>query len=121
MLANVRLEQDKEHPTCHKVYINENEVQRVSRMNFLVEPCEVPRLCIEAYGIPDFEGLADVSIERVPTVEEASKILREELLKHGDLYKAFSASIYSALNDIPEGMFIDEMPEILLKRIIGEE
>ena len=48
-------------------------------------------------------------------------ILRDELLKHGDLYDAFSASIYSALNDIPEGTFIDEMPEIILKRIIGEE
>lgn len=48
-------------------------------------------------------------------------ILREELLKHGDLYRAFSASIYSALNDIPEGTYIDEMPEIILKRIIGED
>lgn len=48
-------------------------------------------------------------------------ILRDELLKHGDLYDAFSTSIYSALNDIPEGTFIDEMPEIILKRIIGED
>lgn len=48
-------------------------------------------------------------------------ILRDELLKHEDLYRAFLASIYSALNDIPEGAWIDEMPEIILKRIIGEE
>lgn len=54
-------------------------------------------------------------------VKEACKILQEELLKHGDLYRAFSASIYSALNDIPEGAYIDEMPEIILNRIIGEE
>jgi hypothetical protein len=54
-------------------------------------------------------------------IKEACGILREELLKHGDLYRAFSASIYSALNDIPEGTYIDEMPEIILKRIIGED
>ncbi len=54
-------------------------------------------------------------------VKESCCILREELLKHAELYRAFSASIYSALNDIPEGTFIDEMPEFILKRIIGEE
>ena len=54
-------------------------------------------------------------------VQNACKILRDELLKHGDLYKAFSASIYSALKDMPEGTWIDEIPEIILKRIIGED
>ena len=53
-------------------------------------------------------------------VQNAFKILRDELLKHGDLYKAFSASIYSALKDISEDTNIDEMPEIILNRIIGE-
>lgn len=54
-------------------------------------------------------------------VQNACKILRDELLKHGDLYKAFSASIYSALKDISEDTYIDEMPEIILSRIIGED
>lgn len=55
------------------------------------------------------------------SVQDACNILREELLKHGDLYRAFSASIYSALKDISENTDIDEMPEIILSRIIGEE
>ena len=55
------------------------------------------------------------------TIQNACEVVREELLKHGDLYRAFSASIYSALIVIPDGTFIDEMPEIILKRIIGEE
>lgn len=55
------------------------------------------------------------------TIQNACEILRDELLKHGDLYKAFSASIYSALKDIPDGIWIDEMPEIILSRIIGED
>lgn len=54
-------------------------------------------------------------------VKIATIILRDELLKHGDLYRAFSASIYSALKDISEDTNIDEMPEIILSRIIGEE
>lgn len=55
------------------------------------------------------------------TIKEACKILREELLKHEDLYRAFSASIYSALNEMLEETWIDEMPEIILSRIIGED
>lgn len=54
-------------------------------------------------------------------VQNACKILRDELLNHGDLYKAFSASIYSALKDISEDTNIDEMPEIILRRSIGED
>lgn len=54
-------------------------------------------------------------------VQNACKILRDELLKHGDLYEAFSASIYSALKDISDDTNIDEMPEIILSRIIGED
>ena len=55
------------------------------------------------------------------SVQDACNILREELLKHGDLYRAFAASIHSALDDMPEEIWIDEMPEIILKRIIGED
>lgn len=54
-------------------------------------------------------------------VQNVCKILRDELLKHGDLYRAFAASIHSALEDMPEGTWIDEMPEIILSRIIGED
>lgn len=54
-------------------------------------------------------------------VRIAAIILRDELLKHEDLYRAFSDSIYSALKDISEDTEIDEMPEIILNRIIGED
>lgn len=66
--------------------------------------------------------MADIHFDySLQTVKEACKILREELLKHGDLYRAFSASIYSALKEMTEDTFIDEIPEIILKRIIGED
>lgn len=64
---------------------------------------------------------SDVPCDLSEYVRFACIVLRDELLKHGDLYRGFSASIYSALNEISEGTFIDEMPEIILRRIIGEE
>lgn len=54
-------------------------------------------------------------------IKEACKIIQEELLKHEDFYRAFSACIYSALKDMPEEIWIDEIPEIILNRIIGEK
>jgi|SRR5699024_6945002 len=54
-------------------------------------------------------------------VRIATIILRDELLKHEDLYRAFSASIYTALKELPKETWIDEIPEIILNRIIGED
>lgn len=124
MLANVKIEQDKENPNIHKVFADGKQIEKITHLDFQVNPLEFPKvtLNLETMSGIDFEGQAEVNFLETPfTVENACKILREELLKHGDLYKAFSASIYSALNDIPEGTFIDEMPELILKRIIGEE
>lgn len=121
MLANVKIEQDKENPTRHKVYINGNEVQRITHMDFSVDPCKTPWLRIKTCGIPSFEGSAEVSIECEPTVEDSCKILREELLKHGDLYRGFLASIQSAIADASNYTKGDKLAKFILNRIIGEE
>lgn len=124
MLANVKIEQDKENKHIHRVFIDGKQIDKITHLDFQVNPLEFPTvtLNIERMSGVDFEGQAEVNFLEIPfSVENACKILREELLKHGNLYRAFSASIYSALNDIPEGTFIDEMPEFILKRIIGEE
>ena len=124
MLANVKIEQDKENKHIHRVFIYGKQIDKITHLDFQVNPLEFPSvtLNIERMSGVDFEGQAEVNFLKDPfTVRNACKILREELLKHGDLYKAFSASIYSALKDMPEETWIDEMPEIILKRIIGEE
>lgn len=124
MLANVKIEQDKENKHIHRVFIDGKQIDKITHLDFQVNPLEFPSvtLNIERMSGVDFEGQAEVNFLKDPfTVRNACKILREELLKHGDLYKAFSASIYSALKDMPEETCIDEMPEIILKRIIGEE
>lgn len=124
MLANVKIEQDKKNKYVHRVFVDGKQIEKITHLDFEINPLEIPSITlnIERMSGVDFEGQAEVNFLNNPfTVQAACKILREELLEHGELYKAFLASIYSALNDIPEGTFIDEMPGIILSRIIGEE
>ena len=124
MLANVKIEQDKENKHIHRVFVDGKQIEIITHLDFQVNPSEFPSvtLNIEQLCGVDFEGQAEVNFLNNPfTVQNACKILREELLKHDDLYRAFSASIYSGLKDISEDVELDEMPEIILKRIIGEE
>ena len=122
MIANVKIRQDKEKPWIHRVYKDGKQLTRVRSIDFNVEADTLPELTVEIGGGIDFDGMADIHFDYSPhTIKEACKILREELLKHEDLYRAFSASIYSALKDISEDTEIDEMPEIILSRMIGED
>lgn len=66
-------------------------------------------------------------------VQQAAKVLADELRKHGDLYKSFCLSILSAINentsrydDADDAVQLDGVDEYglsekILKRIIGEE
>ena len=124
MLANVKIEQDKENKHIHRVFIDGKQIDKITHLDFQVNPLEFPSvtLNIERMSGVDFEGQAEVNFLKDPfTVQNACKILRDEILKHEDLYRAFSASIYSALKDISEDTEIDEIPEIILSRMIGED
>ena len=122
MLANVKIEQDKEKPWIHRVYQDGNEIKRIVEANLNIRADSFPEVNITIDGGCDFEGVADIHFDYSPlTVKEACKILREELLKHGDLYDGFVASIYSALKKIPDGTWIEEMPQLIMSRIIGED
>lgn len=122
MIANVKIEQITEKRPYFRVYKDGQKITRVRHIDANFDVDGVPTVNVEIVGGFDFEGMADIHFDYSPyTVKEACKILREELLKHGELYRAFSASIYSALKDISEDTEIDEMPEIILSRIIGED
>ena len=122
MLAHVKIEQDKENQTVHRVFKDGKKIERVRAINFDISAGEIPIVLVEIAGGCNFEGMADIHFDySLYTVKEACTILRDELLKHGDLYRAFSASVYSALKDISEDTEIDEMPEIILSRMIGED
>ena len=128
MLANVKIEQDKENKHVHRVFIDGKQIDKITHLDFQVNPMEIPSvtLNIERMSGVDFEGQAEVNFLNDPfTVKNACKILRDELLKHGDLYKAFSASIESSLREQkitalpfqPESDIADK----ILQRIIGED
>lgn len=95
-----------------------------------VNPLGIPSvtLNIERMSGIDFEGQAEVNfLNDSFTVKNACAILREELLKHGNLYSRFLASIESAVEEksveIEEYVNIDchKWSEHILKLIIGED
>lgn len=123
MLANVKIEQDKENKHIHRVFVDGKQIERITHLDFQANPQEFPSVTpnIEQISGVDFERQAEENFLNAPlSVQNACEILREELQKHEDLYCGFLASIYSALRDIPDGTWIDEMPEIILSRLIGE-
>ena len=127
MLANVKIEQDKQHKIIHRVFVNGKKMERVNHVDFNIDVAEVPQVNVGIVGGLDFEGMADIHFDYSPyTVKESCKILRDELLKHGNLYRAFELSMYSALEEMPKeirmgDMCMNEAVNRILKRIIGDE
>lgn len=125
MLANVKIEQDKQNEMIHRVFVNGEKLKRVNHIDLNIDVDEAPQVNVGIVGGCDFEGMADIHFDYSPyTVKEACKILQDELLKHGDLYRGFISSIESSLKEQkvaglpfqPES----DIAENILKRIIGE-
>jgi len=54
-------------------------------------------------------------------LQTACQIIRDELLKHEDFYKTFVASVQSAIHEVPEECWSNELAEKIVNRISGEE
>lgn len=133
MLANVKIEQDKQNEMMHRVFVNGEKLKRVNHIDLNIDVAEVPQVNVGIVGGCDFEGMADIHFDYSPyTVKEACKILRDELMKHGDLYNGFVSSILSVLKEnsryIGDGETEivaeygeNQLAEEILKRIIGED
>lgn len=127
MIANVKIEQDKENWNIHRVFIDRKEIKRVRSIDFAVSVECVPEVTVGIVGGCDFEAIADVCLDYSPeTVKEACKILQKELLKHGDLYDGFLSSIKSAVIEYAKDCYAfggdsEILAEEILDRIIGEE
>ena len=121
MLANVKIEQDKENKHIHRVFVDGKKVDRVRTIDFCVDVDSAPEVNVEIVGGIDFEGQAEVNFLNDPfTVKNACKILLEELQKHGELYDGFKASIISAIKDAPNYTPTEKVAERILNRMIGE-
>lgn len=125
MLANVKIEPITEKHPYFRVYKDGQEITRVRHLDANFDVDEIPTVNVEIVGGFDFEGMADIHFDYSPqTVKEACKILRDELLKHGDLYNGFISSIESALKEQKVTALPfqpkSEIAENILKRITGE-
>ena len=121
MLANVKIEQDKQNEMIYRVFVNGEKLKRVNHIDLNIDVDEAPQVNVGIVGGCDFEGMADVHFDYSPyTVKEACKILREEIMKRNDLFDGFVSSIQTAIEEAPNYIKNRELAERILKRIIGE-
>lgn len=103
-------------------YINNKKIERVKAVDFRAAVDDVPTFIFETMGLPDIDMSGDVRFSFTPqTVAEAVQVLRNELLKHGELYDGFLASIKSVLDEEWTCDSGCDLEEAVLKRLIGEE
>lgn len=66
------------------------------------------------------ETIFDIK-ENKSDLQTACRIIRDELLKHGDFYKSFVASVRLAILEAPQECWPIEMAERIVERISGED
>lgn len=68
MLANVKIEQDKNDKHIHRVFVDGKQIEKITHLDFQINPLEIPSvtLNIEQMSGIDFEGQADVNFLDTP-------------------------------------------------------
>lgn len=81
-------------------YIDDKKIKNVKSVDFRVAVDEVPQFTFETMGLPDIDMSGDIRFKFTPeTVQQASVVLRNELMTRGRLYHIFLGSMLSALDD----------------------
>lgn len=81
-------------------YIDGKKIENVKSVDFRVAVDEVPHFTFETMGLPDIDMSGDIRFKFTPeTVQQASVVLRNELMTRGGLYHIFLESMLSALDD----------------------
>lgn len=81
-----------------KYFIDGKKVNNVRSVDFHVAVGENPTSIFELTAIPDIDIESQVCFSfTAPSVEDAVRVLRHELLMHGEIYNGFKASLKSAL------------------------
>lgn len=81
-------------------YIDGKKIKNVKSVDFRVAVDEVPHFTFETRGLPDIDMSGDIRFKFTPeTVQQASVVLRNELMTRGGLYHIFLGSMLSALDD----------------------
>lgn len=81
-------------------YIGDKKIEHVKSVDFRVAVDEFPQFTFETMGLPDIDMSGDIRFRFTPeTVQQAVRVLRNELLTKGTLYNCFLESMLSALDD----------------------
>lgn len=108
-----------------RCFIDGTEIRAISA-DFHVAFNELPTSVFELVALPDIEMESEVKFSYTPqSVEDAVRIMRHELLAHGEVYNGFKASLKTAIEKYctcglpfePE----DETAGKILDFMIGEE
>lgn len=116
-------------------YIDGKKIKHVKSVNFRVAVDEIPQFTFETMGLPEIDMSGNIRFQFTPeTVQQASIVLRNELIANKDLRGTFLTSMLSALDDDfwksreTAGDQLDigyddfkEAAELMLNRLIGIE
>ena len=116
-------------------YIDDKKIKNVKSVDFRVAVDEVPQFTFETMGLPDIDMSGDIRFRFIPeTVQQASIVLRNELIANKDLRGTFLTSMLSALDDDfwnSRETAVDQLDigyddfkeaaELMLNRLIGIE
>ena len=81
-------------------YIDDKKIKNVKSVDFRVAVDEIPQFTFETMGLPDIDMSGDIRFKFTPeTVQQASVVLRNELMTRGGLYHIFLGNMLSALDD----------------------
>lgn len=118
--------------TVSEVLINGTDISRMCvAADIKLRGGELPKISFECIELETITYMVEHgSFHSEELIRAATAILRTELMKHGDLYKGYLASINSALKEKIDSselwhndIFIDseELAQAVISRIIGEE
>lgn len=80
--------------------IDDKKIKNVKSVDFRVAVDEIPKFTFETIGLPDIDMSGDIRFKFTPeTIQQASLVLRNELMTRGGLYHIFLESMLSALDD----------------------
>lgn len=103
------------------IEIDGKTLKKCRSIDYHADADSVPTFTFEVMALSDIEvNHADIFFKFHPqTVEESVKILRHELMQHGDVYNGFVCSIESALKEAKPYTKEIDLARAILDRIIG--
>ena len=134
-MSRVKVVNPNESGTGTEYYIDGKKINNVRSVDFRVAVDEFPQFTFETIGVPDIDMSGDIKFRfTLQTVQQASAVLRNELIANKDLRDTFLKSMLSALDDDfwngreTAGDQLDigyddfkEAAELMLNRLIGIE